>query len=424
MSLENYRSTMMGCSKCSYCKFIPLAKVQSIKYSCGCPSVDFYGFHTYSGGGRLTAALSFLDGRSSYTEEVKNMVYQCQLCGNCDVTCKVCRYNMEVQGALEEIRARLVEDGQTLPVHDLAIENLRKENNMVMKPGAGRGDWAKGLGLKDLKNEQCDTMFFAGCRPSFDRDAQKTAMAAVRVLNHAGVNPGIMGDAEICCGSAAYNLGYRDDFLRQAAANISALKKAGVKTIVTSCANCYWAFVRLYNRIDGFDIEVMHTVQLAEKLIKEGKLRFTKEVPLKVTYHDPCRLGRLGEPHVPWDGEVTEVFNIIPKHTPPKPRYNGAWGIYDPPREILKAIPGLSLIEMERSRESSWCCGAGAGVGAAFPDFNSKTVQDRIEEAEGTGADALATACPLCGLNFTEAITEKGSGMKVYDVLELAEMAL
>lgn len=424
MALENYRSTMLGCSKCSYCKFIPFAKVQSRKYSKGCPSVDYYGFHTFSGGGRLTAALSLLEGRSAYSDKVKDMVYQCQLCGNCDVSCKVCRYDMEVQAALEEVRAKFVEDGQTLPVHDKTIENLRKENNMMTRPAAGRGDWADGLGLKDLAKENCDVVFFAGCRCSFDTDMQEVARTAVTVLKTAGVDLGIMRETELCCGGSAYNLGYRDDFKRQAEANIAAWKKAGVKTIVTPCADCYWAFNRLYRQIEGFDFEVLHTVQLADSLIKEGKIRLMKSVPLTVTYHDPCRLGRLGEPYIPWNGTVSKVFGTIPKHVPPKPRYNGAWGVYDPPRDILNAIPGIKLVEMERSREASWCCGAGGGVREAFPDFSAKTANDRIEEAAETGAEALVSACPLCERNFTDAIAADGSSMKVYDILELVRMAI
>jgi len=427
MSLEDYRGTMLGCSKCSYCKFIPLAKINGLKYADGCPSISHYGFHTYSGGGRLTAALSLLEGRSGYTDKVKNMVYQCQLCGSCDVTCKICRFNMEPQAALEEIRARFVEDGQTLPVHDKAIENLRTENNMMSAPSAGRGGWADGLGLdlvsgKGAANHR--TLFFAGCRCGFDDGMKQMARTAAEVLRAGGVDLCILGDEEHCCGGAAYSLGYREDFERIRRENIMAWKEAGVKRIVTPCAECYWAFNWLYRQDESFDIEVMHTVQLADKLIKDGSLKPVKPLPLTVTYHDPCKLGRLGKPYEKWDGTTMKIFGTIPKNDPPKPRYNGAGGVYDEPRNILKAIPGLTLVEMARSREASWCCGSGGGVYEAFPDFSLATARYRLEEALDAGAETIATACPHCERGLIDAASEGGEGLRVFDVLELLSMAI
>ena len=456
MALEDYRGSMLGCSKCSYCKFIPLAKINGLKYADGCPSVAHFGFHTYSGGGRLTAALSLLEGRSGYTDKVRDMVYQCQLCGSCDVTCKVCRFNMEPLAALEEIRVRFVEDGQTLPAHDRTIENLRAENNMMSVPACGRGDWADGLGLKDLSKEsaetarnmslasptlglkdlskeRAETLFFAGCGCSFDEGMKKAARAAARVLNAGGADLGVMGDAEICCGGEAYNLGYREDFERQARANIAMWKEAGVKRIVTPCADCYRAFNWLYRQREDFDIETLHAVQLAEALIADGSLKPVKPLPFKATYHDPCRLGRLGKPYEKWDGTTTKIFGTIPKNDPPKPRYGGVGGVYDAPRNVLAAIPGLDLVEMVRSREASWCCGAGAGVHEAFPDFGAATAISRLEEAADTGAEILVSACPRCEREFAVAAGSKerefavaaGSGdLKIYDVMELLEMAL
>ena len=424
MALEDYRESMLGCSKCSYCKFIPLAKINGLKYAEGCPSVAYYGFHTYSGGGRLTAALSLLEGRSGYTDKVRDMVYGCQLCGACDVTCKVCRYNMEPQAALEEIRAVFAGDGQTLPVHDKTIENLRGENNMMSVPATGRGGWADGLGLKDISKERCDALFFAGCRCGFDESVKKVARAAAGVLKAGGLDLGIMGDGELCCGGAAYNLGYREDFARLAQANIAAWKDAGVKTIVTPCANCYWAFNRLYRQREDFGIEAFHAVQLADKLIKDGVLKPAKPMPVNAAYHDPCRLGRLGKPYEKWDGETTKIFGTIPKNDPPKPRYNGEGGVYDEPRDILKAIPGLKLVEMVRSREASWCCGAGGGVREAFPGFGQATAKSRLEEAADAGAEILVSACPLCERELADASAAKGGKLKVYDIFELLGTAL
>jgi Fe-S oxidoreductase len=153
-------------------------------------------------------------------------------------------------------------------------------------------------------------------------------------------------------------------------------------------------------------------------------LKFTKTVPMKITYHDPCHLGRRGEPYLPWQGEQKKIRGQILIYEPRKPRYNGALGIYDTPRNILKSIPGIELIEMERNREYAWCCGAGAGVRERYPEFSAWTASERIEEAKSTGAEAIVTACGWCERNFTDAVNDRNESMKVYDILDLVREAI
>jgi Fe-S oxidoreductase len=165
-------------------------------------------------------------------------------------------------------------------------------------------------------------------------------------------------------------------------------------------------------------------VEFVERLVKTGQLKLTRPVRMKVTYHDPCHLGRQGETYVPWSGKEKKIFGQAVCYEPPKPRYNGAFGIYDPPRNVLKAIPGLELVEMERIREAAWCCGAGGGAREAYPDFSRSTAVERIEEARSTGAEAMVSACPWCERNFMDAIQGDGVRMKVFDVMELVEQAI
>ena len=177
--------------------------------------------------------------------------------------------------------------------------------NRPIAPGASRGDWADGLDVLRLPTEKAEVLFHAGCRSSFDKDAQPTARAAVQLLRKAGVDVGILGDEESCCGGRVYSMGYRDEFLRLARSNMAAWAEAGVKTVITSCADGYHAFKRLYPPL-GSQVEVLHTVEVLDRLIREGGLTLRSAVPMTVTYHDPCHLGRQGEPYVPWKGVEKE----------------------------------------------------------------------------------------------------------------------
>ncbi len=425
MALENYQADMARCSRCSYCKFIPFAQVKSWRFSKGCPSAEYGKFQSYSAGGRLSVALALLEKRFRYedSDRLLDIVYQCMLDGLCDVSDKICRYNMEPLETMRELRFRLVEDGQLLPQHMPIIDSLRKEDNMVMKSKAERGKWAEGLDIKDLTKDSAEVVFHVGCRFSFDEELWKVMRAAITMLRNAGVDVGIMGKNESCCGGQAYDMGYRGEFAKYAKNNIEAWTTAGVKTVVTSCSDGYHAFKRLYPEM-GSKFEVFHTVEFIHRLIKEGKIKLSKKVPLTVTYHDPCHLGRRGEPYIPWKGVEKKIRGQIVLHEPRKPRYNGAKGIYEPPREVLRSIPGLELVEMERIREYAWCCGAGGGVKEAFPEFSLWTAKERVEEAIATGAEAIVTACGWCKRNFTDALNGKSEKMKVYDIIEVVQEAL
>ena len=423
MALEDYKNDALRCTRCAYCKWIPVDLIKSSRFAKGCPSIDYNNFHSYSAGGRLVTLLSLLEGRIEITDKVKDSVFQCQLCGNCDVTCKICRYDMEPLQAMHELRFKLVEEGKTIPQNDMAVDGYRKLNNMLKKPKDKRGDWAKGLNIKDLSKEKAEVVFHAGCQYSYDPGLQKIAKISVGILQKANTDFGILGQNEGCCGGRAYHMGYKKDYKNGMDNNLAAWKKAGVKTVVTPCADCYHTFKRLYAK-DGSKIEVIHMVEFVDRLIKEGKLKLKKNVNMKVTYHDPCYLGRQGEPYVEWNGKEKKIFGQAVIYDPPRPRYIGAYGIYDQPRNILKAIPGLELVEMERNREAAWCCGAGGGVKESYPEFSRATATDRIEEAESTGAEAIVTACPWCENNFIDAENGRERKMKVFDIMELVELAI
>jgi Fe-S oxidoreductase len=423
MALEDYRSDMETCCRCSICKFIPMERIKGAQHSYVCPSIAKYEYHAYSGGGRMGFGVAMLDKRLEYTDKLLEVVYNCQMCGACDTSCKYAM-DMEVLEPINEVRIKCIEDGHTIPALDSVINSMRKQDTMVPGAKAKRGEWAKGLDVKDFTKQKTKVIYHAGCRTCFDKDMWKVARDTVTLLQKAGVDAGIGGANEPCCGGRAYQMGYKEDFLKQAAKNMELFKKSGVETLVTGCADCYYAFKVLYDRFGmKGNLRVLHATEYLAQLIKEGRLKPTKRVAAKVTYHDPCHLGRQGEPYIHWEGKLLTDGHIR-LFDPPKEFRRGTYGIYEPPRDVLRSIPGLKLVEMDRIREYAWCCGAGGGVKETNPEFAKWTAGERISEAESTGAEAIVTACPGCEQNFNDTIKENGSSLKVYDVAELLNKAV
>jgi Fe-S oxidoreductase len=421
MPLKDYLRETEVCCGCSCCKFIPLEKIKTERYSYACPSVAKYNFNTYAAFGRLAFLKYLADNSLEYSDKVLEVIYNCQMCGACDISCKYAM-DMDVLEPINEIRIKCVDDGQTLPVLDKLVDNMRKQGTMVPGAKVKRGEWASGLNIKDITKDKVEVYFHVGCLTSYNKDMSKVAKATVDLMQKAGVNFGIAGENESCCGGRAYQMGYKEDFLKQAKKNMEMIKESGVKTLVTGCADGYNAFKVLYDKFElKGSLEVLHTTEYFARLIKDGKLKPTKKVDIKVTYHDPCRLGRLGEPWIHWKGEEigrTRIFN------PPREFMRGTYGIYEPPRDVLKSIPGVKLVEMDRIKEYAWCCGSGGGVRESNPDFAKWTARERIAEAESTGAEAIVTACPWCESLFGDAIKENGNALKVYDIVEILNIAI
>ena len=372
----------------------------------------------------MIAALALLDGRIEYTDKLVEILYQCQMDGACDVSCKVNR-DLDPLEVMLELRAKCVEEGQVLPAHMVMIESLKSDDNTLGEPKAERGKWAEGLDVKDIAKEKADVLYFAGCRYSFDQDLRKIARDALSLLMKAGVDVGISGKEEACCGGRAFEIGYRGELTKYAEHNMETWNAAGVRTVVTPCSDCYGTFKFHYARLGKeMNFEVLHITEYLDRLIKEGTLKPIKKVPMQVTYHDPCHLGRLSEPFIPWEGVERKVLGQVIVKDPPKEYRRGTSGIYEPPRDVLRSIPGLELVEMERIKEYAWCCGAGGGVKEAYPEFALSTADERIEEAMATGAEALVTSCSWCERNFRDALERSGATIKLYDTVELLIEAL
>jgi hypothetical protein len=267
--------------------------------------------------------------------------------------------DMEVLEPINEMRIQCVADGHTLRSLDGVMASLRKQGTMVA--GAKRGEWAKGLDVKDCTTQKSKVVYHAGCRTSYDREMWYIAQDTIKLLQRAGTDIGIAGEKEICCGSRAYQMGYKEDFMKQARLNMELLAKTDAETLVTGCADCYYGFKVLYDKFGMKGrLEVLHITEYLARLIKGGRLKPARKVAMKVTYHDPCHLSRLGEPYIHWQGK--RIPGQIRIFEPAREFRRGTNGVYQPPREVLGSLPGTKLVEMDRIKEYAWCCGAGGFI--------------------------------------------------------------
>jgi Fe-S oxidoreductase len=422
VDLERFRRDVWDCVRCSNCKFVHPWRVKSQRFSKVCPSSARYLFDAYSAQGRMDIVRGIIDGELSHADSRKllDIVYRCTLCGACDVTCKFFN-DLDPLLIFEELRSKCVEDGKApLPEHKAITDSVKSYANVWLQPRDRRGRWARSSELKDVTKEKAEALYYVGCTYAFDPRLQKVPQETANLLRKAGVDVGILGGKEVCCGSPVLRVGDKTLFEKLASENLETFKRLGVKKIITSCAGCYSTFKADYPRIGTMEAEVLHIAEYIDVLIKEGRLKFNKELPLTVTYHDPCHLGRRSEPFIHWEGKRVKYG----RYDPPKELRRGTHGIYEPPREVLRAIPGVELVEMERIKEYAWCCGSGGGVKSAFPDFALWTASERIEEAEATGADVLATCCPWCESNLEDALKEMDYPLRLTSLVSLVSQVV
>jgi heterodisulfide reductase subunit D len=386
--LIEYRNDVWKCVRCGICRMTSPEKLKSKKWSDNCIAGTRYKLESYYASGRheLIRALTNDPPDIEITEQLVKTVFACSACGNCQWNCNQMK-ELEPLNAGIALREYLIEKGHApLPVHVNLIKSIENYDNPWMLPRTARDKWAKKVKVKDLNKEKAEVLYWVGCTGSYDPSFRDVVGATVKILDKAGVDFGILGQKEKCCGSIVLRVGARKRFNAIKAPNVEQLNKLGIKTLVTACSGCYSTLAHEYAAELNF--EVIHIVKYLDRLITEGKLKFTREVNKVVTYHDPCHIGRYSE-------------------------------MYDEPRRIINAIPGIKFKEMERIREYSWCCGAGAGVRSAFTDLALWAATKRIEEARDTGAEAIVSACPFCEQNIGEALKTGNYGMEMLDLLPL-----
>jgi len=320
-------------------------------------------------------------------------IWRCTTCGMCPTHCPRGVDQIEVGVAIRRIATAYDVFPSSVSGVSAAGSSLAGEGNPLGEEREKRDAWASGLNLRPFA-EGMEVLYFVGCYYSYDPRLQKVAVATANILKQAGVDFGILGSKESCCGESIRKAGNEEVFKSLAKENIKTFIDQGVKRVLVASPHCYHTFKNEYPEF-MVNFEVVHISQFLAELIEQGRLELKGELKKRVTFHDPCYLGR----------------------------HNG---IYDQPRDVLKKLPGLELVEMPDSRENSLCCGGGGGRIWAETPKEERFADLRVAQARDVGADVLATSCPYCISNFEESrlALEDGGAPEIKDITEVIQEAL
>ncbi|WP_110181130.1 (Fe-S)-binding protein [Nocardioides solisilvae] len=334
----------------------------------------------------------------------EDVLWSCTSCGACVQQCPV---DIEHVDHIMDMRRYqlLVESNFPAELNQLFKGLENKGNPWNMSPNA-RMDWAKDLDF-DVKVvgetieslDEVDWLFWVGCAGAYEDRAKKTTRAVAELLDIAGISFGVLGNGETCTGDPARRAGNEFVFQGLAQQNVETFKEYKVKKVVSTCAHCFNTLKNEYKDF-GIELEVVHHTQLLNRLVRDGKLTPVKEgvgaAKRSITYHDPCYLGRHNK-------------------------------VYEPPRELLQILPGAEYVEMERSNERSFCCGAGGARMWMEENLGERINVNRTKEAVSTGADQIAVGCPFCRVMLADGLTSeqaKGNAREEVEVLDVAQMLL
>jgi len=376
--MPRIQQELTACLQCGYCIGVCEAHEQT-PWESVTPRGKIYYLNQLSSAGGVDKILGREVSLSPYFVDA---MYKCTGCGNCEA---VCHANIKLVEFWETVRKWMVDEGVgPMSAHKGMAKKVGEVHNPYGEPPSKRGDWWPA----DVERSKVpDVLFFAGCTGAYRQ--QTLPQVGVRVLARAGVKINMLGTEEWCCSSPLLRTGTHRYSLECAEKVVEGADGMGAKDMVMTCSGCYKTistdFGKFYAKTGQ---NVYHFSQYAEKLIAERKLPLNNEFKAKVTYHDPCHMGR----HM---------------------------GVFDTPRNVLKKIKGIELVEMERSRENSRCCGAGGGYKSQYNDMAVNIAAERIRDAEETGAEILVTCCPFCVVNLTQGAKQIGSKIKVMDLSEV-----
>lgn len=429
--LEEFENIVWRCTACGTCKeaydYGPPPFSAPI-----CPAGEEFGFEGFkSSKGKIAFARGIMRGDLKWNEALVDAIYKCNICGGCQTQCQL-DHKPFIPEIIEAMRRKAVKDGVgPMPKQKVIAQSLSSYDNPYQGPRRVRLDWTRpfkkqGKPIKDILKEPAPILYFVGCTGAYNVPERVIPQATASIFHKLGLDFGILGEAELCCGSTAMRLGDVEAFQRIAESNLETFKKLhdekGMKTIVTSCAGCYRAIMKDYSLADGYGkmmegIKITHITQFLHDLWTSGQLKLTGSLPWKVTYHDPCHAGRHLTKFIV-DKEGTQLWAGA------YVSLNDKDCLYDIPRDLLKAIPGIDLREMRRIKSHSYCCGGGGGVMTGYNDWAQRNAALRIQEGMETGADHMVSICPFCHYNLNQGSQGIGSKMKLYDLTELIDKVL
>lgn len=315
-------------------------------------------------------------------------VFRCTLCGNCR---QVCPVGIDLTHLWHSLRRDLVEWGAYPQKIDMIRDNLDESRNVFGEDNDERADWVEDLPdapdhgyIKD----EAEVVYFTGCVASFFPMAQQIPMSMVQILDAAGVEFTLLGEEEWCCGFPLLGAGLSDQLDEVIRHNIGAVKAKGADQVLFACPSCH----RMWEEHYPGDVKIAHETQFLLELIRSGRLTF-QEMDLTVTYHDPCDLGR-------------------------------GSGVYNAPREIIRSIPGVRLVEMAHNRENCACCGGGGNLEMIDAGLSSAIAENKIKEAVATGAQTVITSCQQCVRTMTTYAKRNKISLEILDVAQLVYKAI
>lgn len=394
-SLEQIAPSRERCIRCNMCKFVPLARVESAAHAGGCPSYEQFKLSSSSGGGMVIMANSLMAGRSEITDAVRSTVYGCTLCGLCDVSCKFST-DIEVLDTLHLLRRHIFESGQIYPQHQAVLDGIAEHNHPLQEHVS-----ASHQALGYPNDAQADTLVWVGSHFGWDTRLAGWLGQMLALLTHAGVQFRLLGADEPCSARAALDIGDWTLFESQSKKVAAAIANSKVKRVICLDAQDYSTLRAHTRKHAAIDATVVHISQCYAELLPRLRPRANPDL-VGVGWHDPCYLGRLGGPFVPWVGTRVRSHGL-PIYEPERPINYGDGGVFEPPRKVLAKLLGRTPMEFERRREYAFSAGDGGQANAVNPAFSRATALRRLKEANQVGIRTLVTECPHAYLSLLDA---------------------
>lgn len=366
------------CGRCGYCRDV-------------CPAYKIGGWESFSPRGKI--ALLDAIKQAEYPQKLIDRVYQCTLCGACR---EVCHLNIDTREMWVQLRQKIASTGKTPEVMYQLKETVMDKGNISGEASGNRTLWAEDI--EESKNlfgrKQTEVMLYLGCVSSLYPAAYSISQSIIKVFNKAKVDFTTLGGEELCCGFPLMAAGFKDEVVELARKNVTIMKEYSPQLMVVSCPSCLHTWKHEYPKLlnEELPFKVLHISEYLLKLIQEGRLNF-REKAQTITYHDPCDLGRNN-------------------------------GIYEEPRNVLRSIPGVTLIEMEENRQNSLCCGGGGNLEMSDKNMAEAITRLKLDMIKQTGATTVVTSCQQCKRNISSAARKAKIRIQVQELTEFVKANL